>query len=162
MLHFRADMLYVSNMSEYERLKREWELRFPSLNDDWTHWWLEGDGGLLAILDSSDLSAALDIVWKHHSQFLTIIVYVAKLDSFKEVVRYETRRWVITTHEQTFLDNNRKRKDRSELQCCFCGRIISEIPEPTILVRRLPTGEIQFLRYHDECLRSLLHHSLPV
>ena len=37
-------------MTDDERRRREWEGRFPGLDDEWAYWWIEGDGALLAIM----------------------------------------------------------------------------------------------------------------
>ncbi len=84
-------------MTEISNQRREWELRFPGLDDEWTHWWMEGDGALLAIVGGADLTAALDIVEKHFGQCAKIIVYLAQLDSFGEVVRDKAHRWEIAS-----------------------------------------------------------------
>jgi hypothetical protein len=82
-------------MSEDQKKRREWEQRFPELDDEWAYWWIEGDGALLAIVGGADLIAALDIVERHHGQCQSIMAHRAKLDSFGEVVRDEKRRSAI-------------------------------------------------------------------
>ena len=134
---------------------REWELRFPSLDDEWTHWWIEGDGALLAAVDGSDLRAALEVVQKHHDQCRSIIVYGAKVDAFNEVVRDESSgREVAHRFQEPSTDVP---GFGPEWRCCFCGRAIAESSVTANLVRDLPDGGKQNLRYHDECLRPLLH-----
>ena len=71
-------------MTDERRQRREWEERFPALDDDWPYWWIEGDGGLLAVVHSVDLTVALDVVRRHSDQCISIIVHRAKLDSFGE------------------------------------------------------------------------------
>ena len=36
-----------------KRKRMEWEKRFPALDDTWTHWWIEGDGELIAVFKGS-------------------------------------------------------------------------------------------------------------
>lgn len=88
-------------MAENQRKKRrEWEQRFPGLDDEWAYWWIEGDGALLAIVGGGDLIAALDIVERHHGKCRSIMVHLAKLDSFGEVVRDKKRRAEIAKSRQ--------------------------------------------------------------
>lgn len=87
-------------MTADEKKRRDWEQRFPELDDEWAYWWIEGDGALLAIVGGADLISALDIVGRHHGQCLSIVAHRAKLDSFGEVVRDEVRRSEIATREE--------------------------------------------------------------
>jgi hypothetical protein len=84
---------------DQKKRRREWEQRFPGLDDEWAYWWIEGDGALLAIVGGADLIAALDIVERHHGQCVSIMVHRAKLDSFGEVVRDEKRRSSIANRD---------------------------------------------------------------
>lgn len=139
-------------MSEDEKTKRVWERRFPGLDDEWTHWWLEGDGALLAIVGASDLGAALKIVEKHHALGLDIFAYEAKLDSFGEVIRSERPGRVIAGRNEV---PRGEREPPHEGQCCFCGRVIVGTPDAISAIQR-PSAAGESLRCHDECLRARL------
>ena len=138
-------------MSEDQKRRREWERQFPPLDDEWTHWWIEGDGALLAIVGAADLSAALDVVARHHKHVLCIFAHAAKVDSFGEVVRDENRRHVITNRIAPSAGNIAVTSDG---QCCFCARPLVGVPDVIAVVQR-PSGGPTLL-CHDECLRSLL------
>jgi hypothetical protein len=87
-------------MTEVQTKRRNWEARFPGLDDEWSYWWIEGDGALLAILGGADLVAALDIVERHHGQCLSIVAHRAKVDSFGELVRDQKRRAEIASRKE--------------------------------------------------------------
>src|SRR5947208_12550501 len=72
-----------------------WERAFPALDEEWRYWWIEGDGVLLAIVGNADLASAVDLVARHHTHGVTITAWVARVDSFGEVVRDGKRNWVI-------------------------------------------------------------------
>jgi hypothetical protein len=150
----------MSTVTEESRTMREWELRFPCLDDEWTHWWIEGDGALLAAVDGSDLRAALEVVRKHHDQCRSITVYRAKVDTFNEVVREESTGCEVAHRFQE--PSTDVPGVGQEWRCCFCGRAIVESAVTPTFVRDLPDGGKQILRYHDECLRPLLHPSVPI
>jgi hypothetical protein len=88
-------------MTDDKKLRRGWEHRFPSLSEEWTHWWIEGDGALVAIVATIDLGAALDIVSRHHDRCRWIIVYPAKLNPFGEIIRDGTRGYEIEGRNKT-------------------------------------------------------------
>jgi hypothetical protein len=84
----------ATNDERRERLR--WERALPALDGEWTHWWLEGDSALLAVLGSDDIASALEVIAKHHARGREIFAWRAKVDSFGEVVREERqRRWMI-------------------------------------------------------------------
>lgn len=139
-------------MTKEERQRVEWERRFPSLDYEWTHWWLEGDDTLLAVVAAEDLLVALQIVERHHGQCRHVVAYSAKLDSFGEVVRAE--------HPGSEIYNRQVESApgadlRTQGQCCFCGRILAETDTGTASIRR-PGESTERLRCHDECLRARL------
>jgi hypothetical protein len=139
-------------MSDYKKARRDWEQRFPALTDEWTHWWIEGDGALLAVVGGSDLGAALDIVETHHDQCPRIVAYYAKVDSFGEVVREEKHGRVIAGRNEVPPGD---RTPMEESQCCFCGRVLGQTSDTTAVIER--PGSEASLRCHSECLRARLH-----
>src|SRR5215217_1377286 len=120
-------------MAEDKKTRREWERRFPSLNDEWALWWIEGDGALLAVVGGADLAVALDIVDKHHDQCAHIVAHVAKVDSFGEVVRDEGRGCVIVGRDEVPPGD---RKPLEETRCCFCGRVLGGASDAITLIQR--------------------------
>jgi hypothetical protein len=86
----------VGATNDERRERLSWERALPALDDEWTFWWLDGDGVLLAVLGSDDLVSALDVIAKHNASGREIAAWRAKVDSFGEVVREEKpRRWMI-------------------------------------------------------------------
>lgn len=47
------------------------------------------------------------------------------------------------------------------VQCCFCGRAV-EGEEPRMLSLEVDDGGAQELWCHEECLRRVLHPSVPL
>ena len=62
-----------------DRLRREWAERFPEIDDKWTHWWIEGDGYCLAVIDGNNLPAAIDLVEDHWENYGHIKASSAKI-----------------------------------------------------------------------------------
>jgi hypothetical protein len=67
-----------------------WEKRMPALDDDWTHWWLEGENFCIGV--ASSLRDALDIIKRHWQRFSSIYAYRARVDSEGNIIRQEKRR----------------------------------------------------------------------
>ena len=56
-----------------------------------------------------------------------------------------------------------KAETRVIFQCCFCaGAIAEDTQEPVSLVIHLEDGGSQELRCHPECLRRVVHRSVPL
>ena len=74
-------------------LTRKWEHQFPDLGGEWTHWWIEGDGGLLQIVLGEDLLGAVRVVRDNHQRFTAIHAHRARIDSdgrpFRQDARFE-------------------------------------------------------------------------
>jgi hypothetical protein len=139
-------------MTKEERRRCEWEKRFPSLDNEWTHWWLEGDDTLLAVVAAADLTVALQVVERHHDQCRHVIAYSAKLDSFGEIVKAEHPGCEIYNRE---VESPPGADLATQGQCCLCGRILAETDTGVASIRR--SGEpTENLRCHDECLRVRL------
>jgi hypothetical protein len=139
-------------MSEEYKRRLEWERRFPGLDDEWTHWWIEADGALLAIIGASDLGAAMQIVERNHERGLEIMAHVAKLDAFGEVVRGERPGRVIVG--RSTLPPSEK-EPALDGRCCFCGRVVAETSDAISVIQR-PGAAGESQRCHDECLRVRL------
>lgn len=59
-------------MKVTNEMRRNWELRIPELGGKYTHWWLDGDGGVIIVTD--DLKELLDAATNHHGKSLKIEV----------------------------------------------------------------------------------------
>jgi len=63
-----------------QRTKREWERRLPDLGDSWTHWRLEGDGSLIAVVAGERLAEALALVETNATKYASIKAMRARVD----------------------------------------------------------------------------------
>lgn len=53
-----------------QKLRNHWAKKFPNLNSEWTHWWIDGEGYCLGVIDGGNLAAAVDIIednWENYS-----------------------------------------------------------------------------------------------
>ncbi len=73
----------------------ECERRFPALDETWTHWWIEGDGQLIAVLKGSMLKNAVDIVVEYFDSFVSFKVYRAKVDFDGQIIPNIKQRWEV-------------------------------------------------------------------
>ena len=76
---------------ELRRLRKGWEHRFPDLGGQWTHWWIEGDGGLLGVLPGHELVAALQLVADNCHRYESIYAQRAWIESDGQVYRQNAR-----------------------------------------------------------------------
>ena len=72
-------------MSKASQEKRNhWEKYIPELIQEYTHWWLEGDGGLLIV--TNDLTELLDIIEANYGKSLIMYVYRAYINDEGDAV----------------------------------------------------------------------------
>ncbi|HIJ65653.1 MAG TPA: hypothetical protein HPP77_06835 [Candidatus Hydrogenedentes bacterium] len=74
---------------------RDWEKRFPDLDDTWTYWWLEGDGAVLAVFHGGKLLEALEFIKANHEKCKSIIAYRASRNSEGQLVQDKSRGWEV-------------------------------------------------------------------
>jgi len=96
---------------DIKRERIDWEKRFPALDETWTHWWIEGDGELIAVLKGSMLLKALDIVEEDFEAFVSIVAYRARVDFDGQIIPDKKRRWEVAHN----WDLARKRREREEI-----------------------------------------------
>ena len=65
-------------MKTWSQIRRGWESRFPHLDEDWTHWWLEGDGNFLILIEGCSLTDAIEYVFEYCEVYISIKAYRAK------------------------------------------------------------------------------------
>jgi hypothetical protein len=69
----------------------------PSLEGEWTHWWIEGDGCRLDIVPRDDPARAHRLVRENCDRMNRIFAYRARIDPASgEYIRDERRRHLIT------------------------------------------------------------------
>lgn len=70
-------------------VREGWEHRFPGLTGRWTHWKVTGDGAILAVVEGSRLTDALDLIEKHYGQFSSIKASRATVNENSELTDEE-------------------------------------------------------------------------
>jgi hypothetical protein len=71
------------------KIRRDWESRFPDFNGEWSHWKIIGDGVQLAIIDGMKLSDALDIVKDNFGKFSSIKTIRVTVDADGNILKEE-------------------------------------------------------------------------
>jgi hypothetical protein len=72
-------------MKYREKLIAIWTSAIPGLDGDWSHWWLEGDGGL--ILVTSDVVELLEAIERNYGKSLLLSVSRARHNADGDSVR---------------------------------------------------------------------------
>ena len=76
-------------MTERSSVQREWEARFPDLGPQWTHWRLDGDGVMFALVPGDQLGHALRLVAENFGRFSRIRAYRARADENGNCAAFE-------------------------------------------------------------------------
>jgi len=74
------------------RLRKWWEQRLPGLPTPWTHWRLEGDGTLIALVAGDNLGEAVQRVAENAQRLSNIYASRARVDSAGQCVEIEKHR----------------------------------------------------------------------
>jgi hypothetical protein len=82
------------------RLKREWEKRLPFLDGDWTHWLIEGDGSLLAVIQGENIVETLNFIEENYERYGSIMAYRAKINEEGDVKHEKKRRHEIANYKK--------------------------------------------------------------
>lgn len=56
-----------------------WAKRFPEVSSDWPYWWIEGESYCLAVVEGSNLAAAVEIIEDNWENYNSIVAYNAKV-----------------------------------------------------------------------------------
>ena len=83
-----------------QKLRDSWAKQFPELSDEWTYWWIEGDGYCLAIIEGSNLAAAVEIIEDNWNRFDSIIAHQAKLID-DDLIRRDKNRFGISDRKKS-------------------------------------------------------------
>jgi len=62
-----------------QKLRNHWAKGFTNLDPEWTHWWIDGEGYCLGVIDGGNLSAAVDIVEDNWEEYASIKSSKAKV-----------------------------------------------------------------------------------
>jgi hypothetical protein len=76
-------------MTVASRTRKEWERRLPDLGSEWTHWRLEGDGGLIALVPGERLMEALRVVSDNAQRYSSINASRARVNANGECTAIE-------------------------------------------------------------------------
>lgn len=60
-----------------DKLKREWEKRFPGLFNEWTHWVIKGDWVFIEAVSGGNLLNAVNVVENNFGRFESIRIHRA-------------------------------------------------------------------------------------
>ena len=104
---FTVRMLHM----DIKREKIAWEKRFPASDETWTHWWIEGNGELIAVLKGSMLLKALDIVEEDFEAFVSIKAYRVRVELDGQIIPDKKRSWEVAHN----WDLARKRRGKEEI-----------------------------------------------
>ena len=86
-------------MSKASQEKRNhWEKYIPELVGEYTHWWLEGDGGLLIV--TNDLTELLDVIEANHGKLLIMYVYRAYINDEGDAVMNHKFRALVSDYAE--------------------------------------------------------------
>lgn len=66
-------------------MRNHWEKRIPGLSGKYTHWWLEGYGGVLLVTDN--LSELIDKINKYYCRSLKLSVSPAYHDESGDCIK---------------------------------------------------------------------------
>lgn len=61
-----------------KKMIANWSNRFPDLNGEWTHWWIEGEEHCLGVVSSEKLSEGVNLIIKNWKRYSSIYAYRAK------------------------------------------------------------------------------------
>jgi hypothetical protein len=76
-------------MTVASRLRKEWERRLPDLGSIWTHWRLEGEGSLIAVVPGERLAEALRLIAENAQRYASINAFRARANPNGECAAIE-------------------------------------------------------------------------
>jgi hypothetical protein len=85
----------------------EWETRFPDLGPHWTHWRLDGDGVMFALVPGDQLGRALRLVAENCERFSRIRAYRARADANGDCAAFENFFFSISNRTNSTLEIDR-------------------------------------------------------
>ena len=86
--------------SAQQQRRAYWAKRFPEVSSDWPYWWIEGESYCLAVVEGSNLAAAVEIVEDNWENYNSIVAYKAKVTDV-DLVRRHTQVVVIYSQSNT-------------------------------------------------------------
>jgi hypothetical protein len=111
-------------MRSWNTIRRGWESRFPHLDEDWTHWWIEGDANFLVLIDGCNLSEAVEFVMENCDLYISIKAIRAKFNSEGTPIREDKRVYEIANkkNERRPCFPNSKNNNNLTTQSSGCGK----------------------------------------
>ncbi len=95
-------------MGVTQEMKRHWEKHIPALFDSATHWWLEGDGGVILI--TNNLIELIDKIGNHYGESLLQVVYMASHDDEGNAFISNPTRFVVSDYAEDLKTNRFTKK----------------------------------------------------
>ena len=86
------------------KLVDSWSKRLPDLDNEWTHWWIEGEGYCLGVISSDEHSKAKDLIVKNWQRFLSIYAYRARMDANGDPIKQLSCRTEISNYKNDLND----------------------------------------------------------
>lgn len=72
-------------------LAHKWEAALPSLEGQWTHWRLDGDGVVIGVYSWQELGGLLRALDENHSRFSSIYAQLARIDEGSTIILQDER-----------------------------------------------------------------------
>ena len=85
-------------------MRNHWEMNIPGLDGEFTHWWLEGDGGLLLITD--DLSELIDKIQEYYCKSLKLTIFPAFHNEHGDCIKEDKRKFGIADYQADRINNS--------------------------------------------------------
>ncbi len=77
-----------------------WSKRLPDLYNEWTHWWIEGEGYCLGVVSSEKLSKATNLIVENWQRFSSIYAYRARMDENGDSIKQSNCRTEISNFKK--------------------------------------------------------------
>lgn len=108
-------------MTSWNKIRRGWENRFPHLDEDWTHWWIEGDGTFLVLIDGCNLSEAVEYVMESCDLYSSIKARRVKFNKEGKPIREKKRVYEIANKANELRPDSPNENDLENLTTQFSG-----------------------------------------
>lgn len=79
------------NIVANDKQIENWSRRLPDLDNEWTHWWLEGEDYCLGVVSLENLSKATNIIVENWQRFSSIYAYRARMDENGDPIKQSGR-----------------------------------------------------------------------
>ena len=98
-------------MKNTQEMRMHWEKHIPELSGSATHWWLEGDGGVILI--TNNLVELIDKIGDHYGKSLRQVIYMARHDDEGNAMISNTTKYVISDYAEDLITNRFAKKNET-------------------------------------------------